>query len=123
MHLGQSDLDCATARRLLGDGAIIGVTAKTAALGAAALAAGADYLGCGAVYPTATKDSSCIGLDGLTTVCTAVDLPVVGIGGITLANAASVVGAGARGVAVVSAVFDAADVAAATTELCRALGR
>jgi len=123
VHLGQSDLDAATARRLLGDGAIIGVTAKTAALGAAAAAAGADYLGCGAVYPTATKDSSCIGLDGLTEVCAAVDLPVVGIGGITLSNAAAVVGAGARGVAVVSAAFDAADVAAATAELCRALGR
>ena len=83
---------------------------------------GADYVGSGAVYPTATKSSSCIGLEGLSAVCAAIaPVPVVGIGGITVDNAKPVVAAGAKGVAVVSAVFDASDVAAATRELARRL--
>lgn len=123
VHLGQTDMDAATARSLLGPQKIIGVTAKTPEMAREAVAAGADYIGCGAVYPTSTKDSSCIGLSGLAAVCAAVaPTPVVGIGGVALANAAEVVGAGAGGVAVVSAVFDTADVASATRALCRALG-
>jgi len=83
------------------------------------VAAGADYIGSGAVYPTATKSSSCIGLEGLQAVCAAIrPTPVVGIGGIGHDNAAAVVVAGgAQGVAVVSAVFDAEDVEKATAAL------
>ena len=80
--------------------------------------------GCGAVYPTATKDSSCIGLAGLRAVCDAAapTTPVVGIGGITLANAAPVVAeGGAAGVAVVSALFDETDVEGATAQLAEAV--
>lgn len=120
VHLGQTDMDAATARSLLGPQKIVGVTAKTPELAREAVAAGADYVGCGAVYPTSTKDSSCIGLPGLAAVCAAIaPTPVVGIGGVVLANAAEVVGAGAGGVAVVSAVFDVADVASATRALRR----
>lgn len=79
---------------------------------------GADYLGCGAVFPTSTKDSGVIGLEGLATVCSeAGDVPVVAIGGVSAANAASTIAAGASGAAVVSAIFGAADCAGATREL------
>ena len=118
VHLGQDDMDVATARQLLGPAAIIGATAKTPELARAAIAMGADYVGTGAVYETSTKSSSCIGLDGLGAVCAAIrPTPAVGIGGVEHANAAAVVRAGAHGVAVVSAVFGADDVQAATAAL------
>jgi thiamine-phosphate pyrophosphorylase len=80
-------------------------------------AAGADYLGAGAVYPTSTKDSSVIGLGGLAAVCAAVDIPVVSIGGVGAGNSAATIEAGCAGVAVVSAVFAAADPVAASRQL------
>ena len=123
VHLGQEDMEVDAARRLLGADAIVGATAKTAELARAAVAMGADYVGSGAVYETTTKSSSCIGLAGLTKVCDAIaPVPVVGIGGVGLSNAPPVIAAGAKGVAVVSAVFDAADVAAATRALVHAVG-
>ena len=100
--------------------AIIGATAKTAALGRAAIERGADYVGSGAAYATATKSSSVIGLNGVAAVCEAIaPAPVVGIGGITLANALDVIAAGAHGVAVVATLFDTADVEAATRGLAQ----
>ena len=108
-----------TTRRILGPAAIIGATAKTPELAKRAVAMGADYVGSGAVYQTATKSSSCIGLEGLSAVCAAIHpVPVVGIGGIDHGNARAVVEAGgAQGVAVVSAVFDTKDVQSATEAL------
>lgn len=70
-----------------------------------------------AVFPTGTKDSSVVGLDGLAAVCSSVDIPVVSIGGVTAANAAETIRAGAAGAAVVSAIFSAADPVAATRQL------
>jgi thiamine monophosphate synthase len=69
------------------------------------------------VFPTSTKDSSVIGLAGLAEVCGAVDVPVVSIGGVSAENAGSTIEAGCAGVAVVSALFAAQDVAAATRQL------
>ena len=73
----------------------------------AAEAAGADYLGCGAVFPTGTKASEVIGLQRLADVCAAVSIPVVSIGGVDTGNAAETVAAGAAGAAVVSGIFGA----------------
>ena len=85
-----------------------------------AQADGADYVGAGAVYPTKTKgDAKDLG-DGLKTleaICSAVDIPVVGIGGISAQNAPPVIRSGAAGVAVVSAIFAAGDVERATEDL------
>ncbi len=104
-HVGQADLPAAAARALLGPDAILGVSVKTPAEAAAAAAAGADYVGAGAVFATGTKDSSVIGLEGLRVVAAASRLPVVAIGGLGPARAGAAVGAGAAGVAAVGAVF------------------
>ena len=69
------------------------------------------------VFPTTTKATGVIGVDGLADICAAVSIPVVAIGGITAANARAAVEAGAAGVAVVSAVFGQPDVAAAAGEI------
>jgi thiamine-phosphate pyrophosphorylase len=121
VHLGDDDLPVEVARDLLGPGAVIGRSVSTPAGAREAAAAGADYLGVGAVYPTGTKDTEPdeteIGLDAVRAVREATTLPFVGIGGVTPANAAAVVAAGATGVAVVSAVTAAGDPAAATRAL------
>lgn len=111
VHVGQSDLPAEIARSLLGADAIIGVSAHNAAEALAAEAAGADYLGCGAVYPTGTKkDTSVIGTEGLKAIRAATRLPFVGIGGIAFANYSEVLAAGANGAAVVSAILGAEDI-------------
>ena len=121
VHLGQSDLPAAVARDRLGDEAIVGVSASTVREARAAADAGADYLGVGAVYRTDTKDvpdeTDGVGPERVASIADAVNLPVVGIGGIDAGNAAAVAEAGAAGVAVVSAVTAAADPRAATAEL------
>ncbi|KAK9929176.1 hypothetical protein M0R45_026282 [Rubus argutus] len=110
VHIGQSDMPTHVARALLGPEKIIGVSCKTPDHAEQAWIAGADYIGCGGVYPTNTKANNLtIGLDGLKTVCLASKLPVVAIGGINASNAQSVMQIGVpnlKGVAVVSAMFD-----------------
>ncbi|KAI4296225.1 hypothetical protein L6164_036200 [Bauhinia variegata] len=110
VHVGQSDLPVSVARTLLGPDKIIGVSCKTPEQAQQAWISGADYIGCGGVYPTNTKENNrTIGLDGLKAVCLASKLPVVAIGGISPSNARSVMEIGApnlKGVAVVSALFD-----------------
>ena len=111
VHVGQSDLPAEVARRMLGADAIIGVSAHNAEEALAAEAAGADYLGCGAVYPTGTKkDTSVIGVKGLKAIRAVTKLPFVGIGGVTLANYRDVLNAGADGAAIVSAILSANDI-------------
>ena len=121
VHLGQSDLPAAVARERLGDEAIVGVSASTVPEARAAADAGADYLGVGAVYATDTKDvpaeTNGLGPDRVADIAGAVDLPVVGIGGIDARNAGAVAAAGAAGVAVVSAITAADDPRAATAEI------
>ena len=119
-HVGQADLPAAGARAALGPGRQLGVSVKSVAQALAAQAAGADYLGAGAIAGTATKDTSVIGLDGLAAICAAVSIPVVAIGGVGPVNAAACIRAGAAGVAVVAAVFgEGVDTVAATAELRR----
>lgn len=72
VHVGQTDLPAAAVRAMLGPAALLGVSVKTPQQAADAAAAGADYVGAGAVFPTGTKaDASVIGLDGLRAVCAA----------------------------------------------------
>lgn len=120
VHLGQGDLPPLIARRMLGSDAVIGVSAHNAdeALKAEADTDTADYLGCGAVYATATKkDTSVIGTEGLTKISAATKLPFVGIGGITLENYKAVLQAGAGGAAIVSAILGADDICQTVRQL------
>jgi len=121
VHVGQDDLPAGTVRVLAGRDTVIGVSAATAGEAVAAERAGADYLGVGAVFATATKADAGppVGLDRLREIRLAVRLPVVGIGGITADNAAAVIRAGAAGVAVITAVTLADDMAAAVRRIRR----
>lgn len=111
VHLGQDDLPCAAARKILGEDYIIGVSAHNQAEAKAALQSGADYLGCGAVFGTATKaDVKKLGTDGLAAICKAKGLPVVGIGGVTADNYREVRAAGADGAAIVSGILAQPDI-------------
>ncbi len=106
VHLGQNDMPSTKARRLLGDAAIIGVTARTPELARRAQADGASYLGAGAVFGTSTKaDAIPLSLADFTAVCHSVTIPVVAIGGITTANAPRLAGSSLAGLAVVSGLF------------------
>lgn len=117
VHVGQDDISCEDARRLLGN-RLIGVSADTVAEALAAEKAGADYLGVGAVFPTYSKpDAGYTGLEGLREVVQAVNIPVVAIGGIHAGNAAEPIRMGAAGVALVSAIMSAKDPKNAAVEI------
>lgn len=105
VHVGQDDIPAEAVRKVLGPDCILGVSVKTEEEALAAEAAGADYLGAGAIFSTSTKDSSVIGLEGFEEVCRAVSIPVVAIGGVGKTAVKDVVSVGAAGIAVVSAVF------------------
>ncbi len=108
VHLGQDDGDVAQARAQLGPDKIIGVSTQHVAHALRAQEQGADYIGCGSVYPTDTKgDAVHIGVSELGRVCAAVEIPVVAIGGICAANLSEVIRHGACSAAVVSAVMSA----------------
>lgn len=109
VHLGQSDMPLADARRLAGQSMIIGVSAESVEDAVRAEAEGADYLGVSPVFATPTKTDTAppLGVDGVRSIRAAVSLPLVGIGGIHAGNAAAVIRAGANGVAVVSAIVSA----------------
>ena len=118
VHVGQEDMACAAAREALGPDAIIGVSAQTVAQALAAQAAGADYLGVGAVIPTATKpDAADVPFEELAAICAAVDIPVVAIGGLNVRTLGVLEGSGVDGAAVVSALFAADDCERAAREL------
>lgn len=123
VHVGQDDLPPTDARAFMGPRALIGVSTATVEEAIAAERAGADYLGVGAVYGTATKSDAGapVGLARVTEVRQAVRLPLVGIGGITAENAAAVIRAGAQGVAVITAVTLAEDMADAVRRLREAV--
>ena len=119
VHLGPDDLPVAAARRIAPPGFLIGYSADTPATAQAAIAAGADYIGCGSVFPTSTKKhaGAPTGPHGLGAVVGAVAAPIIAIGGITPARARGVFRTGAAGCAVVSAVMAAPDPARAVHEL------
>lgn len=120
VHLGQDDLPCAAARKILGEDYIIGVSAHNPAEAKAALQSGADYLGCGAVFGTATKaDVKKLGTEGLVAICREKGLPVVGIGGVTADNYREVRAAGADGAAIVSGILAQPDIRATVRAIAK----
>ncbi|WP_336325978.1 thiamine phosphate synthase [Halovenus sp. HT40] len=125
VHLGDDDLPISVAREQLGDDAIIGRSVSTVEAAREAEEAGADYLGVGAVYTTASKDvddeNNGIGLETVEDIADAVDIPFVGIGGVTPGRAPDVVEAGADGVAVITAITEEDDPEQATRELGEAV--
>jgi thiamine-phosphate pyrophosphorylase len=112
VHLGQDDLPLVVARKLLGKKKIIGVSVSTAGQAAAAVRGGADYLGVGPVFATATKTDAHrpVGVDLIRTIKARFDIPVVVIGGISLENAPEVIAAGADALCAISAVVAKAGV-------------
>ncbi|XP_031488817.1 probable thiamine biosynthetic bifunctional enzyme, chloroplastic isoform X1 [Nymphaea colorata] len=121
VHVGQSDMSVPMSRKLLGPGKIIGVSCKTPEQARKAWLDGADYIGCGGMFPTNTKQNNpTIGLAGLKAVCESSPLPVVAIGGIGIKNAHLVMESGfpnLSGVAVVSALFDRESISEETRRL------
>lgn len=118
VHVGAEDLPVRSVRERVGQGMIVGATAKTVAQAQAAEAAGADYLGVGAVFPSPTKQNAIrITAEELRTICASVAIPAVAIGGITRENLGELRGCGMAGIAVVSAIFSAEDIQAAAREL------
>lgn len=106
VHIGQEDGNVREARARLGGGKILGVSAQTVEQALAAEADGADYLGVGAVFPTATKpDAAEVPLATLKAICAAVRIPVVAIGGIHAGNVQALAGSGIAGICAVSALF------------------
>lgn len=125
VHVGRRDSSIQDARALLGDGAIVGASAGSLEEALEAEARGADYVGFGHVFATASKakETPAVGLDALARVAARVRVPVIAIGGITPANAAQVMETGAWGIAVIGAVCTADDPCAATRMLKRIVDR
>ncbi len=126
VHLGQDDLPLADALRIRTElgrtDLVVGFSTHNRQQAEEAAVAGADYIGFGPVFPTTSKvnPDPVVGLDALRAVCAAVSVPVVAIGGIGLAQVPAVASAGARSVALISAVATAADPVAAGRQVARA---
>ena len=122
VHVGQEDLPVEDARRILGADKIVGATAKTLEQARIAYAQGADYLGCGAVYPTTTKVRTVLTpVETIRQICESVPIPVNAIGGLNRGNLEILRGVPIRGVCVVSAIMKAADPALETRLLKEAV--
>lgn len=108
VHLGEEDLPVSEARAILGAALLVGRTARSADEARAALAAGADHVGYGPVFPSVTKplDVAPRGLEALAVTCAALPAPVVAISGITLENIGAVARAGAAAAAVIGDLFE-----------------
>ena len=106
VHIGQSDMPCDVTRKLVGPNKIVGVSAATIDEAKKAEKDGANYIGTGAVFPTATKDDAPkITKKDLKEIVESINIPVVAIGGITLDNASELTNTGIKGLSVVSAIM------------------
>ena len=120
VHVGQDDLPCRVVRNLVGDDFLIGVSAHNPEEAREAAAAGADYLGCGAVFGTATKAGvGTLGLERLRSIRQAVSLPIVGIGGVKATNYGQVLATGANGAAIISGILAATDIGGEVAKFVR----
>ncbi len=118
VHVGQSDIPVADARRILGPDKIVGATAKTVEQAMEAWEQGADYLGVGAIYPTTTKVKTVLTkVSTLQEICKAVPVPVNAIGGLNADNMDVLQGTGIAGICVVSAIMKAEEPEKAAREL------
>ncbi len=119
VHLGQSDMPYSTARRILGAGAIIGVSVDSVDDAVSLSGRGIDYFGVSPIFATGTKPDHAppLGLEGLRAIRESVPEPLIAIGGINAENAADVIAAGADGIAVVTAITLAEDPTIAAKEL------
>lgn len=118
VHLGQSDIPCSIARKILPKGKIIGVSAHNLKEAEKALKDGADYLGCGAVFNTSTKkDVTTLSYEGLKEITDNINIPIVAIGGINENNIITLKGSGINGVAVVSSIIGKENVKDASKNL------
>ncbi|MCI8810921.1 MAG: thiamine phosphate synthase [Oscillibacter sp.] len=122
VHVGQDDLDVIQARRILGPDKMIGVSAHSVEEALRAQENGADYLGVGAAFITATKSNAKpISKETISAITRAVHIPVVAIGGVNPKNVFQLKDCGLAGVAVVSAIFaqpDARQAAQTLAQLC-----
>ena len=118
VHVGQSDMPVGIARKIMGPDKIIGATTKTIPQALEAYEQGADYLGCGAIYPTTTHVKTVITpVETLKDVVKAVPIPVNAIGGLNKDNIFVLKGSGIAGICAVSAIMKAADPETATRDL------
>ena len=118
VHVGAEDMPITTARKLMGEGKIVGATAKTGPWAKEAYEQGADYLGVGAIYPTTTKVKTVLtSVDTLRDICNAVPIPVNAIGGLNKDNIDALAGIPIAGICVVSAIMKAEDSMTAAEEL------
>lgn len=110
VHIGQDDMPAKIAREIIGEEMILGVSASTVEEAMKAESDGADYIGSGAVFPTATKDDAdSVSKEELKEIVNSTSIPVVAIGGITIENAESLKDTGIDGFSVVSAIMNADD--------------
>lgn len=125
VHLGQEDISLEVAKRVLGRNYIIGISATNLDEAIEAAKGGADYIGLGPIFPTPSKDDAAppMGIDGLMSVKTAVDVPIVAIGGLSRDNIEDTVKAGSDGIAVISAITSADDMVKAAQELSDMIGK
>ena len=118
VHVGQTDMPVAMARKLMGNDKIVGATTKTVPQALEAWEQGADYLGVGAIYPTTTKVVTILtSTDTLREICQAVPIPVNAIGGLNKNNIDVLQGIPVAGICVVSAIMKADDPSRAAAEL------
>ena len=121
VHVGQNDMPASEARKILGPGKIIGVTAKTIEQAQKAYAGGADYLGCGAMFATSTKPGALpMTCRQLRLIAESVPIPVVAIGGIGIENIFGLKGCGIAGAAVSEGIFAAGNIREAAARLRKA---
>ena len=118
VHIGQDDMPADIAREIIGEDKILGVSASTVEEAKKAENDSADYIGSGAVFPTATKDDAdSVSKEELKEIVDSIDIPVVAIGGITIENAHTLKASGIAGFSVVSAIMSAEDPKEASEKL------
>lgn len=124
VHVGSDDLPVAVVREVMGPGALVGATCRNPDAARRAEQAGASYVGAGPVYSSSTKHGlpPAMGPAGIEAIATAISIPVIAISGVTIDHVPELLRAGAHGIAVIAAVFDAADPQSATTDFLASLG-